>query len=488
MQLNELLNNIATISIIGDTSVAINTIKFDSREVEENDLFVAIKGDQADGHRYINQITEKAAAVVFDDTTALPPETERGQTVFIQVENSAATMGQMAANFYHHPSKKVKLVGITGTNGKTSTVTLLHKLFQELGYQVGLLSTIENKINDRILDTKFTTPDAMTINRLLSEMHKEGCQYCFMEVSSHALVQHRVTGLHFEGAIFSNISHDHLDYHKTFDEYIKAKKMFFDNLPKQSFALVNKDDRRWSIMLQNCNARHQTYALKSMADFKGKLIANTFEGLQMEVENTEAWFQLIGDFNAYNLLAVYATACLLGEDRQEALMALSALKPARGRFEQVTLQQNIRCVVDYAHTPDALKNVLETIQQIRETGERIITVVGCGGNRDKSKRPKMAQIASRMSEKVVFTSDNPRFEHPREILRDMEAGLDITEKIKTKTIENRKEAIVHALNIANPGDIILIAGKGHETYQEIEGVRHHFDDLQIVKEIGNVVG
>jgi len=306
-----------------------------------------------------------------------------------------------------------------------------------------------------------------------------------MEVSSHALVQGRVAGLHFEGAVFSNISHDHLDYHKTFDEYIRAKKLFFDNLSKTSFALVNKDDRRWAIMLQNCAGKHQTFALKSMADFRGRLIANTFEGLQMEIDGTETWFQLIGDFNAYNLLGVYATAVLMDEDKNEVLTALSALKPARGRFEQVVLKGNIRCVVDYAHTPDALKNVLETIQDIREAGERIITVVGCGGNRDKTKRPKMAQIAARMSEKVVLTSDNPRSEYPREILRDMEAGLDIVEKVKTKTIESRKEAIAHALNIANEGDIILIAGKGHETYQEIEGVRYHFDDLEIVRELGN---
>ena len=484
MQLTDILLNIPTISVFGQSEVEIKNIKFDSREVDSGDVFVAIKGEQADGHKFINQVIQKAAAVVFEDATALPPEGERGQTVFIQVKKSAEAMGKMAANFFSHPSSKLKVVGITGTNGKTTFVTLMESLFQELGYQVGLISTIENKINGRVLDTKFTTPDSVTIQRLLAEMVSEGCQYCFMEVSSHALVQDRVAGIEFAGAVFSNISHDHLDYHKTFDEYIRAKKLFFDNLSKTAFALVNKDDRRWSIMLQNCSAKHHTFALKSMADFHGKLIANTFEGLQMEMDGTEAWFQLIGDFNAYNLLSVYATAVLLDEDRHEVLMALSSVKPARGRFEQVVLRGDIRCIVDYAHTPDALKNVLETIQQIRETGERIITVVGCGGNRDKTKRPKMAQIAARMSEKVVLTSDNPRFERPMEILRDMEAGLDLTEKIKAKTIENRKEAIAHALNIAQQGDTILIAGKGHETYQEIEGVRYHFDDLEVVRELG----
>lgn len=457
-------------------------IQFDSRKVESKDVFVAIKGLQADGHQYINQVVQMgAAAVIFSDDSALPPESERGQTVFVQVENPADTMGMMAANHFEHPSKKLKLVGITGTNGKTTTVTLWHQLFQELGYQVGLLSTIENKINDEIIATKFTTPDSLTINQLLDQMVKSGCQFCFMEVSSHALVQGRVAGLHFAGAVFSNISHDHLDFHHTFAEYISAKKLFFDNLPKESFALVNKDDRRWNIMLQNCAGKHYTYALKSMADFKGRLLGNTFEGLQLDINQREVWFQLIGDFNAYNLLAVYAAAVLLGEDEEEVLKAMSEIKPAKGRFEQLVLPNQVRCVVDYAHTPDALKNVLETISQIKESGERIITVVGCGGNRDAVKRPKMAAIAAKWSEKVILTSDNPRFEDPKAIIQEMQAGLSLSDKVKTLVIEDRKAAIEKALELAEAGDVVLVAGKGHENYQEIKGERFHFDDMEVLK-------
>lgn len=466
----------------GSLEKAYKGIKFDSRKVESGDVFVAIKGLQADGHQYINQVIQKGvAAVIYSDGSALPPEQEREQAVFVQVLDSADIMGKMAAAHYGHPSKKMKLVGITGTNGKTTTVTLWHQLFQELGYRVGLISTIENKINNDIIPTKFTTPDSITINQLMDQMVKAGCQYCFMEVSSHALVQGRVAGLHFAGAVFSNISHDHLDFHHTFAEYISAKKLFFDNLPKESFALVNKDDKRWNIMLQNCAAKHYTFALKSMADFKGKLLGNTFEGLQLEINQREVWFQLIGDFNAYNLLGVYGAAVLLGEDEEEVLKAMSEIKPAKGRFEQLVLENQVRCVVDYAHTPDALKNVLETIIQIREVGERVITVVGCGGNRDAEKRPKMAAIAAKLSEKVILTSDNPRFEDPATILKDMEAGLSITDKVKTLTIEDRKEAIEKALQLAEPGDVVLVAGKGHENYQEIKGERHHFDDMEVLK-------
>ncbi|MGB0522815.1 MAG: UDP-N-acetylmuramoyl-L-alanyl-D-glutamate--2,6-diaminopimelate ligase [Flammeovirgaceae bacterium] len=477
-----MLEGLPTLGVEGSLERAFKAIQFDSRKVESDDVFVAIKGLQADGHQYINQVIQKgAAAVIYSDGSALPPQSERGQTVFVQVENPADTMGKMAAAYYEHPSKKLKLVGITGTNGKTTTVTLWHQLFKELGYQVGLISTIENKINDEVLATKFTTPDSITINQLLDQMVKAGCQFCFMEVSSHALVQGRVAGLHFTGAAFSNISHDHLDFHRTFAEYIKAKKLFFDNLPKESFALVNKDDRRWNIMLQNCDARHYTYALKSMADFKGRLLGNTFEGLQMEINQREVWFRLIGDFNAYNLLGVYGAAVLLGEDEEEVLKAMSEITPAKGRFEQLVLANQVRCVVDYAHTPDALKNVLETIRQIQETGERIITVVGCGGNRDAAKRPKMAAIAAKLSDKVILTSDNPRFENPMAIIKDMESGLSISEKVKTISIEDRKEAIEKAVTLAEPGDVVLVAGKGHENYQEIEGKRYHFDDLEVLK-------
>lgn len=479
--LKDILTDLPIISQVGTTEVPYKAIQFDSRKVESGDVFVAIKGLQSDGHQYINQVIQKGAvAVIYSDESALPKERE--QTAFVHVENPAEIMGKMAAAHYEHPSKKLKLVGITGTNGKTTTVTLLHQLFQELGYQVGLLSTIENKINEEVIATKFTTPDSVSINQLLSRMVEAGCQYCFMEVSSHALVQERVSGLHFAAAMFSNISHDHLDYHQTFAEYIKAKKMFFDNLPNDAIALVNKDDKRWNIMLQNCEAKKYTFALKSMADFKGRLLGNTFEGLQMEVNQKEVWFRLIGDFNAYNLLGIYAVSTLLGEEEEEVLKVMSEIAPAKGRFEQLVLENSVRCVVDYAHTPDALKNVLETIQQIRETGERIITVVGCGGNRDTTKRPKMAAIAAKLSEKVILTSDNPRFEEPMAIIRDMEVGLSIEGKIKTTVVEDRKEAIHKALEIAEAGDVILVAGKGHENYQEIKGERTHFDDLEVLRD------
>ncbi len=458
----------------------INQIQFDSRAVEHGDMFVAVVGVTVDGHRFIDQAIASGAKVIVCEVL---PEVVSDEITYLIVDNSAEALGVYANNFFDEPSKKLKLVGITGTNGKTTTATILHELFQHLGYQVGLLSTIENKINHKILDTKFTTPDALTINRLLDEMVEEGCDFCFMEVSSHAIEQGRVSGLHFEGAVFSNITHDHLDYHKTFDNYIRAKKKLFDNLPKTSFALTNKDDKRGMVMLQNCLANKNTYALNTMADFRARLVDNSFEGLLLEIDNKEVWFRLTGAFNAYNLLAIYATSVLLGENEEEVLKYLSMIQPAKGRFEQIVSKDNIRAIVDYAHTPDALKNVLETIREIRVPGENIITLVGCGGDRDAEKRPKMAAIAAKLSDKVVLTSDNPRSEDPEKIIEDMKKGIDISNARKCLSITDRREAIRTACMLAGPGDIVLVAGKGHEDYQEIKGVRHPFDDKKILEEI-----
>ena len=394
-------------------------------------------------------------------------------------------MGIVAANFFDHPSKKLKLVGITGTNGKTTTATLLSQLFINLGYQVGLLSTVENKIQHRVLPASFTTPDSIQLNELMAQMVAEGCSHCFMEVSSHALVQQRVAGIHFSGAVFSNITHDHLDYHETFDAYIKAKKLLFDDLSKEAFALVNIDDKRGRVMLQNTKANQQTYAIKSMADFKAKVLHNTIQGLELDINGIGAWFRLVGDFNAYNLLAVYSTAVLLGEEEHEVLTAMSTLAGARGRFELIHNKSNILAIVDYAHTPDALENVLSTIDNLRTRQETLITVVGCGGDRDKTKRPKMARIAAGFSNKIILTSDNPRTEDPQAILEEMMLGVPKVDQKKTMVIADRKEAIRTACNLAEPNDIILVAGKGHETYQEIMGVRHHFDDKEILNEMLN---
>ncbi len=475
-----LLRDISLLQSGGDLSVQVSGVQFDSRKVSAGEVFVATKGTTVDGHTFIQSAIDKGAvAIVLEDVEALP---ENAGIAWVQVEDAGWALGHIANIFFGEPSKKLKLVGITGTNGKTSTVTMLHRLFMEVGAVVGMISTIENKIEETVLPTKFTTPDAVALNQLLKQMLEADCEFVFMEVSSHALVQGRVAGLHFTGGIFSNITHDHLDYHGTFKEYIRAKKLLFDHLPKTAFALVNKDDKRAAVMLQNCKAKTQrSYALHAIADFQGKVLGNTFEGLQLEVDGEEAWFRLVGEFNASNLMAVYASACLLGESPQKVLRHLSKLGAARGRFEQIRLKGEVRAVVDYAHTPDALKNVLETLKQIRETGERIITVIGCGGNRDKSKRPIMAATAAQLSEVVVLTSDNPRFEEPMDILKDMQAGLSIEERARTKTVVNRKDGIEKAVSLANPGDIILVAGKGHEAYQEVKGVRQHFDDLEILR-------
>lgn len=476
---NQLLQNIEVVQTTGEAPESIENIHFDSRKIQANDLFVAVKGTQADGHQYIGQAVALGAKVVVCER--LPKQISE-KAAYIQVANSARALGWLASNYYDHPSKKLKLVGITGTNGKTTSVTLLYQLFRKFGYRVGLLSTIQNYIDDVAIPARLTTPDPLELNQLMSEMVKEGCTHCFMEVSSHAVVQERIAGLHFTGAAFTNISHDHLDFHETFANYIEAKKGFFDQLPPSAFALVNVDDKRGMVMLQNTVAKTQrTFALKQFADFKARVIESTLQGLLMEVDGVEAWFQMIGYFNAYNLLGIYAIAVLLGEDATETLTLLSGLQSVPGRFEKVIGESGATGVVDYSHTPDALENVLQTIFELRQSGQNIITVVGCGGNRDASKRPIMAKIACQYSDMVILTSDNPRNEPPMQILEDMQQGVSIDDEPKTLLVVDRKDAIRKACERAQKQDIILVAGKGHETYQEIQGMRHPFDDRLVLK-------
>jgi UDP-N-acetylmuramoyl-L-alanyl-D-glutamate--2,6-diaminopimelate ligase len=477
--LKDILYKVSLTSTIGDMERRISGIVFDSRNVEERSAFVAVRGTQVDGHEFIATALEKGASVIVCER--LPEVVQEGIT-YVQVVSSARALGIMASNFFDNPSEKIKVVAVTGTNGKTTTVTLLHQLFVAMGYSTGLLSTVENKINSEIIPATHTTPDAVSVQALIRKMVDSGCTHCFMEASSHAIVQERIAGLKLAGAVFSNITHDHLDYHGTFDEYIKAKKKLFDDLPKDAFALVNGDDKRGLVMLQNCKATHQTFALKSTADFKGKIISNTLEGLELDINGKQIWFRMIGAFNAYNLLGVLGVALLLGEDEDEVLRTLSGIRGAKGRFDRISIG-GIIAIVDYAHTPDALDNVLKTINGVRNGNEQLITVVGCGGNRDKTKRPIMAKIAVKESDRVIFTSDNPRFEDPMEILRDMQVGVGPSEVRKTLTIEDRREAIKTAAMLSKKGDIILIAGKGHEDYQEIKGVKHHFDDAEVVSEI-----
>ncbi len=478
-KISDILKDVEILELIGSTETAVKSICFDSRKVETGSVFVATRGSVSDGHEYIESSIIKGAAVIVCEE--LPKKIEETVT-YVLVKNSSRALGFIASNFNNKPSARIKLVGVTGTNGKTTVATLLYKLFRKLGYNVGLISTVENKINDEIIPSTHTTPDALTINILLNKMIESGCDYCFMEVSSHATVQERIAGLEFSGAIFTNITHDHLDFHKTFDEYIKAKKYFFDQLPKSAFALTNADDKRGAVMLQNTKAYKKSYALLTIADFKAKIIENQFSGLFLNIDNEEVWFKMVGSFNAYNILAVYGAAILLEQDKTKVLTALSLLDGAEGRFEYFSSANNIIGVVDYAHTPDALKNVLQTIQNIRKGNEKIITVVGCGGDRDKTKRPIMAEVASKLSDKVILTSDNPRTEDPATIIREMEAGIGITKRAKTLSITDRKEAIKTACHLAQPGDIILLAGKGHEKYQEINGVKYPFDDKKILKE------
>ncbi len=466
--------------IIGSLNKEILDVAFDSRKVIEGSLFIAIEGTQVDGHNFIQKAIDKGAVAIVCNKM---PVITQGDITYIAVADSSEALGYIASNFFDNPSEKLKIIGVTGTNGKTTIVTLLHSLFTELGYGVGMLSTIQNKINDRIIEATHTTPDALKINELLNLMVDEGCEFVFMEVSSHAIVQHRITGINFSGGIFTNITHDHLDYHHTFKEYINAKKKFFDQLPASAFALTNTDDKNGKIMLQNTQAKKFSYGIKNIASFKGKIIENGFEGMMMKVEGSEVYSLLSGNFNAYNLLAVYSAAILLKQNKEEALIGISKLKGAEGRFDIVRSKKGITAIIDYAHTPDALENIIETINSIRTHNEQLITVVGAGGNRDKSKRPIMARIASLLSTRLILTSDNPRNDDPHEILEDMRKGIDPAKKKMTMVISDRKEAITTAFNIARSGDMILIAGKGHEKYQEIKGVKYPFDDKEIIAEL-----
>ncbi len=478
VNLNDILKNIEIQKVLGDTDRDIASIQFDSRKVEKDALFVAVKGTITDGHQYIAKAIDLGANTILCEV--LPKGINKTIT-YLQVADSSRSLGIVASNFYGNPSENLVLVGVTGTNGKTTIASLLYEMFEKLGYPCGLLSTIENRINGQIISATHTTPDPVQLNALLAQMVDQGISHCFMEVSSHAIHQNRIVGLHFAGGVFTNISRDHLDYHKTVDEYIKAKKRFFDDLPAGAFALTNADDKTGKVMLQNTRAKKVSYSLKTLSDFKCRVVENQFEGLQLEIDGTEIWCKLIGHFNAYNLLAVYATAILLGEGKEAVLTALSTLEPVDGRFEYFISENNVKGIVDYAHSPDALKNVLNTISNIRTRNETLITVVGAGGDRDKGKRPMMAQIAARQSDKLILTSDNPRSEDPGQIISDMEKGIEPEYRKKAVSITNRKEAIKTACMLAAPGDIILVAGKGHEKYQEIKGVKQPFDDRNILE-------
>ncbi|WP_313808161.1 UDP-N-acetylmuramoyl-L-alanyl-D-glutamate--2,6-diaminopimelate ligase [Flavobacterium sp.] len=478
--LKDILYKVAIEAIKGSTDVNIHKIEFDSRKVAQNDVFVAIKGTVSDGHDFIEKAIGLGATVIVCEV--MPTVVSDGIT-YVQVENANSALAFMAANFYGNPSEHLKLVGVTGTNGKTTIATLLYQLFKNAGYKVGLLSTVKIMVDETEYKATHTTPDSLTINHYLNEMLEGGCDYCFMEVSSHGIHQKRTEGLHFTGGIFTNLSHDHLDYHDTFAEYRDVKKLFFDNLPKTAFAITNIDDKNGAVMLQNTKAKKLTYALKSYADYRAQVLENQLSGLLMKINDQEVWVRLIGSFNAYNLLAIYGAAVQLGLEEQETLRLLSELESVSGRFQFIVSESKITAIVDYAHTPDALENVLKTIEDIRTKNEQLITVVGCGGDRDKTKRPIMAKIASEMSDKAIFTSDNPRSENPETIIEDMEKGVEGQNFKKTISIIDRKQAIKTACQLAQSGDIILIAGKGHETYQEIQGVRYDFDDMQIVREL-----
>ena len=471
---------VAIEAVKGSTEIAVNKIEFDSRKIEADDVFVAIRGTISDGHDFIEKAISLGAIAIVCDT--LPEVTVAGIT-YIKVKDTNSALAFMASNYYDNPSSKLRLVGITGTNGKTTIASLLYQLFKKAGYKVGLLSTVKIMVDTIEYKATHTTPDSLTINHYLNEMIEMGCEYCFMEVSSHGVHQKRTEGLQFEGGVFTNLSHDHLDYHPTFAEYRDVKKSFFDHLPKSAFALTNVDDKNGAVMLQNTNARKLTYALKSYANYKAQILENQLSGLLLKINENEVWVKLIGTFNAYNLLAIYGTAVELGLENLEVLRLLSELESVSGRFQFIVSDEKITAIVDYAHTPDALENVLKTINDIRTKNEQLITVVGCGGDRDKTKRPIMANIASTMSDKLIITSDNPRTENPDDIIAEMEAGVEPQNYKKTIAITDRKQAIKTACQLANSNDIILIAGKGHETYQEIQGVRHDFDDMKIVKEL-----
>ncbi len=475
--LKDILHGIPVRQVIGNLNVAVTGLCFDSRKAVSGSLFVAVVGTQTDGHAYIDGAIAAGASVVLCEQI---PEKTHDDVTYIQVDDTAFALGVSASNYYGNPSKQLRLVGVTGTNGKTTIVTLLYKLFRKLGYEAGLLSTVQNQVRDRVLAATHTTPDPIALNELLYEMVEAGCDYCFMEVSSHAIVQQRIAGLNFAGGIFSNITHDHLDFHKTFDEYIKAKKVFFDGLDRFAFALSNADDKNGMVMLQNTFAHKKTYGIKSMADFKAKVIESHFDGMMLYLDGQEVWVKLVGGFNAYNILAVYGAAILLEQETMKVLTALSNITGAEGRFETITSPGGVIGIVDYAHTPDAVRNVLETINELRKKKEHIITVLGCGGDRDKTKRPQMAAVAAKNSDKVIITSDNPRTEDPMQIIRDMEVGIPEESKRKVFSIADRREAIRAACHLAQPGDVILVAGKGHEKYQEVNGERFDFDDKQVL--------
>lgn len=477
--LKDILYKSGIIDVVGRTDLTINSICFNSSLCEQGSLFIAVKGTQTDGHKFIKSAIEKGAVAVVCETL---PEEMLGGITYVRVKDSNIALAYIASNFYSNPSEKLKLIGVTGTNGKTTIATLLHKLFTNLGYKAGLISTIQNIINDKTIASTHTTPDPITLNRLMAQMVLEECAYCFMEVSSHAVAQHRIDGLKFTGGIFTNITHDHLDYHQTFDNYLKAKKSFFDSLSSGAFAIINTDDRNARVMVQNTSASIKTFGMKSMSDFKCRIIENNFSGLLLNIDGHEVSCRLIGSFNASNLLAIYACAVTLGIDRLNALREISTLESVEGRFEYITSSNKIIGIVDYAHTPDALQNVLDTIKDIRTGNETVITVIGCGGDRDVSKRPVMAQIACDNSNKVILTSDNPRSEDPMEIIRQMQAGVLPQHYKKVLSIVDRREAIRTACTIAKQHDIILVAGKGHEKYQEIKGVKYPFDDKKILQE------
>ena len=478
--LKDILYKVAIEAVKGSTDIAINAIDFDSRKISLDDVFVAIRGTVSDGHDFIEKAVNQGAIAIVCEV--FPEKIVNGVT-YIQVKNTNEALAFLANNYYDNPSSKLKLVGITGTNGKTTVASLLYQLFKKAGYKVGLLSTVKILVDNKEYKATHTTPDSLTINHYLNEMINEGCEFCFMEVSSHGIHQKRTEGLVFTGGVFTNLSHDHLDYHNSFAEYRDVKKVFFDNLPKTAFALTNVDDKNGIVMLQNTKAKKLTYALKSYADYKAQILESQLTGLLLKVNENEVWVKLIGNFNAYNMLAIYGVAIELGIEKVEALRLLSELESVAGRFQFVISKSKITAIVDYAHTPDALENVLQTIAEIRTKNEQLITVVGCGGDRDKTKRPIMANVASTLSDKTIFTSDNPRTEVPETIIEDMEKGVEPQNFKKTVSIVDRKQAIKTACVMANENDIILIAGKGHESYQEINGVRHDFDDLKIVKEL-----
>ena len=478
--LKEILYKVAIESVKGSTDIPVQKIEFDSRSIQPSDVFIAIRGSISDGHNYIQTAIDKGATTIVCDT---PPDTLADNVTFIIVQNTNSALATMAANFYENPSAKLKLVGITGTNGKTTVASLLYQLYKNAGYKVGLISTVKIMVDEVEYKTTHTTPDSLTINQYLQMMLENAIDFCFMEVSSHGIHQKRTEGLYFTGGVFTNLSHDHLDYHSSFAEYRDVKKSFFDNLPRTAFAISNIDDKNGAVMLQNTLAKKVTYALKTYADYRAQILENQLSGLLLKIDDNEVWTRLIGTFNAYNLLAIYATAVELGMEKLEVLRLLSLLESVSGRFQFIVSDTNITAIVDYAHTPDALENVLQTINSIRTRNEQLLTVVGCGGDRDKAKRPLMADIASGMSDKTIITSDNPRTEAPELIIEDMEKGIQIQNRNKTLSITDRFQAIKAACQFANANDIILIAGKGHEPYLDIQGVNHDFDDMEIVQKM-----